>query len=147
MKEPGDETMKVQAYLFFEGRCEEAVNFYCESIGAERSVMMRFKESPDPNACNMIAPGWEEKIMHGEIRIGESTVLVSDGMREEGAGFKGFMLCIDAPSEAEAERLFAVLGEGGQVQMPMGETFFANRFGMVSDRFGMHWAIIAGEKN
>jgi PhnB protein len=130
--------MQVQPYLFFNGRCEEAVEFYRRALGAEVISLMRFKESPDQT---MIAPGTGDKVMHGSFRIGNSTVLVSDGRCEGTLGFQGFSLSLTVPNETEAERLFAALSAGGQVQMPLTKTFFSARFGMAADRFGVSWMI------
>ena len=130
--------MQVQPYLFFEGRCEEALEFYRGALGAEVTMLMRFKESPDPG---MVAPGTEDKVMHASFRIGETTVLASDGRCEGQPSFQGFALSLTVPNEAEAERLFAALGDGGQVQMPLTKTFFSPRFGMVADRFGVSWMV------
>jgi PhnB protein len=132
--------MYIEPYLYFEGRCEEAINFYREALGAEVQALMRFKESPDPQMC---PPGGDEKVMHALLRIGESNVMVSDGMCSGQSSFQGISLSLMANDVAEADRLFAALGEGGQVQMPMGETFFAKRFGMVADRFGVSWMVLA----
>ena len=132
--------MQVQPYLFFEGRCEEAVAFYRSALGAEVTMLMRFKESPDPG---MVAPGTGDKVMHASFRIGETTVLASDGRCQGPASFQGFALSLTVPNEAEAERLFGALGDGGQVQMPMTKTFFSPRFGMVADRFGVSWMVMA----
>ena len=134
--------MKVQPYLFFDGRCEEALEFYKGALGAEMIMLMRFKESPDPVPPGMIAPGSEDKIMHSCIRIGETEVMASDGRCTGKPAFQGVSLSLEVPSEAEADRLFNVLGEGGQVQMPIGKTFFSPKFGIVADRFGVSWMIV-----
>lgn len=131
--------MQVQTYLFFDGRCEEALQFYRSALGAEVTTLMRFKESPDQS---MISPGSEEKVMHSSFRIGETTLLASDGRNQGQPSFEGFALTLRAPTEAEAERLFTSLSDGGQVQMPLTETFFARRFGMVADRFGVSWMLL-----
>jgi PhnB protein len=133
--------MQVQPYLFFDGRCEEAVEFYRRVLGAEVTMLMRFKDSPEPHEPCMVPPGTEDKVMHMSIRIGETTVLASDGRCEGRPSFQGFSLSLTVPHEPEAERLFAALADGGQVQMPMAKTFFASRFGMVADRFGVSWMI------
>jgi PhnB protein len=133
--------MQVQPYLFFDGRAEEAIDFYKSTLGAEVIMLMRFKESPDPNAC---APGTLEKVMHAALKIGDATVMASDGRCEGKPNFQGFALSIQAKDDAEAERMFAALGTGGQVQMPMTKTFFASKFGMVADKFGVGWMILAG---
>ena len=130
--------MLVQPYLFFDGRCEEALEFYRTALGAEVLMLMRFKESPDPGSC---APGSDDKVMHSSFRIGETTVMASDGNCTGQPKFEGFSLSLTVPSEAEAERLFAALGVGGQVQMPLTKTFFSPSFGMVADRFGVSWMI------
>lgn len=134
--------MLVQPYLFFDGRCEEAVKFYQNALGAEVTMLLRYKDSPEPPQPGMVPPGSEEKIMHSSFRIGETTVMASDGRCAGQPSFQGFSLSISVASEAEAERLFGRLAEGGQVQMPLARTFFSPRFGMVGDRFGVSWMII-----
>ena len=129
----------VQPYLFFDGRCEEAIEFYRSALGAEVTMLMRFKDSPDPQ---MHPAGAENKVMHASLRIGDTTVMASDGRCEGKLSFQGFSLSVTVPNEAEADRLFSLLGEGGQVQMPLTKTFFSPRFGMVADRFGVSWMII-----
>jgi PhnB protein len=133
--------MQVQPYLFFDGRCEEAVEFYRRALGAEVTMLMRFKDSPEPQEPNMIPPGAGDKVMHMSIRIGETTVMASDGRCEGRPSFQGFALSLTVPNEAEAERRFAALADGGQVQLPLAKTFFSPRFGMVVDRFGVSWMI------
>ena len=128
--------MQIQPYLFFEGRCEEAVEFYRTMLGAEVTMLMRYKEGPEP--CSS---GTEEKVMHASLRIGDTTVLVSDGRCGGKPNFQGFALSLTVSNDAEAERLFAALGDGGQVQMPLSKTFFTTRFGMVADRFGVSWMV------
>jgi PhnB protein len=131
--------MLVEPYLFFEGRCEEALEFYRRAIGAEVTFLMRYRESPDPG---MIQPGMEDKVMHANVRIGSSTLMASDGRCEEQSVFRGFSLTIALAEEAEARRLFAALSEGGQVEMPLAETFWSPCFGMVTDRFGVSWMVM-----
>ena len=131
--------MIVQPYLFFDGRCDEALEFYRSKLGAEVTALVRFKESPDPNAC---PPGAGEKVMHSNFRIGETTLMASDGQCQGQPNFEGFSLSLTAPNEAEADRLFAALADGGQVQLPLAKTFFSPRFGMVADRFGVPWMVI-----
>jgi PhnB protein len=138
----------VQPYLFFAGRAEEAVEFYRKVLGAEVTALVRFKDNPDPGMC---APGAEDKVMHASLRIGETTVLASDGRCEGKPSFEGFSLSLTVANEAEADRLFGALADGGQVQMPLTKTFFSPRFGMVHDRFGVSWMIyvapqLAGQK-
>jgi PhnB protein len=133
--------MQVQPYLFFEGRCEEAVEFYRTALGAEVTGFMRYKENPVPGTS---PHGAGDKVMHMSFRIGETTVLASDGHCSGQLGFQGFALTLIVENEAEAEGKFASLSDGGQVQMPMAETFFSSRFGMVTDRFGVLWMIYVG---
>jgi len=133
--------MQVQPYLFFDGRCEEAVEFYRKALGAEVTMLMRFKDSPEPHQPGMVPPGSENKVMHATFRIGDATVMASDGRCQGQPTFQGFSLSITAPDAAKAETLFASLAEGGQVQMPLAKTFWSPRFGMVADRFGVSWMI------
>lgn len=132
--------MLIQPYLFFEGRCEEAVEFYRRALGAEVTMLMRYKDSPEPpNAqCGSIDP---DKVMHASVRIGESTVLMSDGSASGKPAFQGVSLSMTARDDAEAKRMFAALSDGGQVQMPLGKTFFSSSFGMAADRFGVPWMV------
>lgn len=134
--------MLIQPYLFFDGRCEEAIAFYTATLGAVTEMVMRFKDCPDPPPPGMIPPGSENKIMHASLRIGATTIMASDGSCGGNADFRGFSLSINAANEAEADRLFAALGVGGTVRMPMGRTFFSPRFGIVADRFGVSWMVI-----
>lgn len=133
--------MQVQPYLYFHGRCEEAVEFYRTALGAEAIELMRFTDAPDPVPHGVLPPGFERKIMHGVFRLGDTTVMVSDGTRDTSAGFQGFSLAIIVPTEAEADRVFAALSAGGQVDMPLGKTFWSARFGTVTDRFGVSWMV------
>lgn len=130
----------IEPYLFFDGRCEEALNFYREALGAQVTMLMRFKESPTPS--NMLPPGGEDKIIHSSFTLGGSTVMASDGDCGGKPVFQGMALSFSVPNEAEADRVFAALADGGQVQMPLGKTFFSPRFGMVADRFGISWMVI-----
>jgi PhnB protein len=134
--------MQLQPYLFFDGRCEEAIEFYRKALGAEVDMLMRYNESPDPPPPGMTPPGWENKVMHASLRIGGAMLMASDGCGEGPPSFQGFSLSLSVPDEATADRLFAALGDGGQVQMPLGRTFFSPRFGMVADRYGVSWMII-----
>ena len=133
--------MLVQPYLSFDGRCEEAIEFYRSTIGAEVTMLMRFKECPAPAEPGMVPPGAGDKVMHMSFRIGDTTVLASDGRCLGQPNFQGFALSLTVPSDAEAERLFTALADGGQVQMPLGKTFFSSSFGMVADRFGVGWMV------
>lgn len=130
--------MQIQPYLFFDGRCDEAIEFYRRVLGAEVTMLMRFKESPDPGS---VPAGGEDKVMHANLRIGESTVLTSDGHGLGQPSFQGFALSVTADDEAQVERIYAGLADGGQVQMPLAKTFFSPRFGMVADRFGVSWMV------
>ena len=137
--------MKIEPYLFLDGRCEEAIEFYKSTLGAEVTMLMRFKDSPEPHAPGMLPPGAENKVMHASLRIGDSTVMASDGQCLGRPNFQGFALSLPVSNDAEAERLFAALGNGGKVCMPLAKTFFSSRFGMVADRFGVSWMIIVAE--
>lgn len=130
----------VQPYLFFSGNCEEALEFYRSALGAEIEMVMRFRESPEPPPPDMLAPGFEEKVMHASFRIGASQLMASDGCGPSGS-FAGFSLSLAVATEAEADRCFTALSEGGKVTMPLGQTFWSPRFGMVEDRFGIGWMV------
>lgn len=133
--------MHVEPYLFFEGRCEEAVEFYRKALGAEAIMLMRYKDSPEPAPPGKLPPGSDNKVMHASLRIGDTTVMASDGLATGRPTFQGFCLSLTVPDEARAEQLFAALAEGGKVQMPLAKTFWSPRFGMVTDRFGVGWMI------
>lgn len=130
--------MSVLTYLFFEGCCEEAIEFYRRALDAKVETLMRYRESPDPD---MSTPGSENKIMHAELRIGATLLMVSDGSCSEKSNFQGFSLSLSPADAAEADRLFKALGEGSEVQMPLEKTFWSPCFGMVADRFGVSWMI------
>lgn len=130
----------VQPYLFFGGRCDEAVSFYRKALNAQVEMIKRFEESPDPMPANKMAPGWEKKVMHASFRIGQTTVMASDGCGPD-QKFSGFSLSLTVPTEAEADRAFNALADGGKVQMPLARTFWSPRFGMVTDRFGIGWMV------
>ena len=134
--------MQVQPYLFFDGRCQEAIEFYKRAVGAEVQMLMRFKESPDAPPPGTVAPGSEDKVMHASVKIGDSVVMASDGECGGKPTFQGFSLSLTLGSEAEAERAFAALAEGGEVRMPLSKTFFSPSFGMLADRFGVGWMIM-----
>ena len=136
-------TKQVQPYLFFDGRCEEALEFYKSALGARVDMMLRFKDNPEPQASGPgCGAGSEDKVMHAAFHVGETMIMASDGMAGGKPEFKGFSLSVDAKDDAEADRLFAALGRGGQVQMPLGKTFFSPRFGIVADKFGVSWMVI-----
>jgi PhnB protein len=128
--------MQIQPYLFFNGRCDEAMEFYRAAAGAEVTALMRYKDSPEP-----VSHGMPEMVMHASLRIGETTVLVSDGQGTGQLNFQGFALTLIAANDAEADRIFAALSDGGRVHMPLAKTFFSSKFGMLNDRFGVLWMI------
>jgi PhnB protein len=133
--------MQVQAYLFFNGRCEEAIEFYKQAIGAEQLMLMRNDQSPQPAPPGMLPPGSEKKVLHSALKIGESTVMFSDGYNDGNTQFKGLSLSLSVETQAEAERVFAALSAGGKVDLPLGKTFWSPCFGMLTDRFGVGWMI------
>jgi len=137
--------MQVQPYLSFEGRAEEAIEFYKKAVGAKVTMLMRNKESPEQPPG--MPPNSGDKIMHCAMTIGDSVVMATDGMMSGNPKFGGISLTINADSDAEAKKLFNNLAEGGQVSMPLNKTFFASSFGMVADKFGVHWMVIAGPTN
>lgn len=134
--------MQIQPYLFFEGRCDEAVEFYKKTLGAKVEMLMRFKESPDPNACTA---NNADKVMHCSMKIGDTAVMASDGHASGKPEFKGFSLSISAKDDAEARRLFGALSEGGTVRQPLIKTFFSSSFGMVADKFGVGWMVVVAQ--
>jgi PhnB protein len=142
--------MRVEPYLFFDGRCEEALAFYHEKIGAEVIMLMRFKDAPPthepPEDCPPPAPEAGDKVMHAAFKLGETTVLASDGYAKGNPRFEGVSLSLSVADDATAERLFAALADGGQIQMPIAPSFFATRFGMVTDRFGVAWMVVTDTK-
>lgn len=138
---PTNSTMtQIQPYLFFGGRCEEALAFYKTTLGAEIDMVMHFKDSPVTNSDCQLAPGFEDKVMHASFRIGSSVLMASDGTHE-GTEFSGFVLSLSLPDEAECRRVFDALAEGGEVRMPLEKTFWSPCFGMLTDRFGLGWMI------
>jgi PhnB protein len=137
--------MQVEPYLNFDGRCEEAIEFYRRTLGAEVMMLMRYKDSPEPCAPGMMPPGTENKVMHSTFRVGNAIVMASDNHCQGKPNFHGFSLSITVKSEDEAGRVFAALGDGGQVHMPLTKTFFSPSFGMVADRFGLCWMVHVGQ--
>jgi PhnB protein len=135
--------MNIQPYLCFNGRCDEAIAHYKNVLGAQGDQILRFKQGP-PDACaeGSIPPNWENKVMHTQVKMGESIVMMSDGNSAEPAKFDGISLTLQVADEAEANRIFSGLGEGGQTIMPLGETFFSPCFGMTTDKFGVTWMVI-----
>ena len=137
--------MQVQPYLFFEGRCEEALNFYRSAVGAKLNGLMHYKDNPDLQASGGCPDGSApppDKVMHASFSIGDTTLMASDGMASGKAEFKGMALTLTADSDAQAQRLFDALAAGGKVQMPLTKTFYASSFGMLADRFGVSWMVI-----
>ena len=133
--------MEIQPYLLFNGRCDEAIAFYRAALGAEQVTLMRFKDSPEKLDPARVSPAMADKVMHAQIRIGESVILLSDGACAGETGFGGFNLTLTVRDKAEADRAFAALTEGGKAQMPLTKTFFSPRFGMAQDRFGVGWIV------
>jgi len=136
--------MHTQIYLFFDGRTEEALDFYKKTLGVEVEMLMRYKDAP-PEAKEGCAPGTENKVMHSSFRLGDQRVMASDGYAKGNPEFKGFSLSLATKDEAEAEKVFAALGDGGQVQQPLIKTFFSPKFGMVQDKFGVGWMVLVGQ--
>jgi PhnB protein len=134
--------MTIEPYLLFHGRAEEAIEFYREALGAQLQMKMRFSESPDPVPEGVLPPGFEDKIMHSCLTIEGANLMISDGNCPDSPGFSGFSLSLTAKDGAQARRWFDALADGGEVTMPFGETFFAQHFGMVKDRFGVGWMVI-----
>jgi PhnB protein len=137
-------TATVQPYLFFGGRCDEAIDFYRKTLNAEVAMLMRFKDSPEPQ------PGlpecFQDKVMHAALKVGDTILMASDGRCDGQANFEGFSLSITVPDTAEAERVFAALADGGLVTMPLAKTFWAPQFGMLTDRFGVGWMVSVAHK-
>jgi len=136
----------IEPYLFFNGRCEEAVKFYQQALGAELQFMMRYKESPEPLPPGMTPPNWGDKVMHASLKIGLTIVMVSDGCSER-AKFDGFSLSISVNTEAEARNIYAALSAGGQAKMPLAKTFWSPCFGMLEDKFGVGWMVSVNPVN
>lgn len=134
----------VQPYLFFSGRCEEALEFYRTTLAAEIGMVMRFDEAPDPPPADMLAPGFEKKVMHSSFTIGSSLIMASDGCGEPET-FSGFSLSLSLANDTEAQQCFDALAEGGEVTMPLGKTFWSPCFGMVKDKFGIGWMVTVVE--
>ena len=133
--------MKVEPYLFFNGRCEEAIAFYKQALGAEVTYQARYSECPEPMPAGSVPPGFDNKIMHANLRVGNVQLMVSDGNSNAPAQFKGFSLSLEVSDATQAQRFFAALGQGGKVTMPIGKTFFSPCFGMVEDQFGVGWMV------
>ena len=136
--------MHTQIYLFFDGRAEEALDFYKKTLGVEVEMLMRYKDAP-LEAKEGCAPGTENKVMHSSFKLGDQRVMASDGYAKGNPEFKGFSLSLATKDETEAEKIFAALGDGGQVQQPLIKTFFSPKFGMVQDKFGVGWMVLVGQ--
>lgn len=135
----------VQPYLMFAGRCEEALEFYKSTLGAEEVMLMRFRDAPEKPPEGQLAEGWEDKVMHCGFRVGESLIMASDGCNSNNAGFSGFSLSVTMPDEAAARKAFGALSEGGEITMPIDGTFWSPCFGMVTDKFGVGWMVTVPE--
>ncbi len=138
--------MPIEPYLNFDGRCEEAIEFYKKALGAECTMLMRFNQSPDPCPPGMMAPGYENKVMHASLNIGGATVMASDCYCKGQPAFQGVTLSLSVKDEAAADKAFNALSDGGQIHMPLGKTFFSPRFGMVADKFGVPWMVIVPQQ-
>ena len=140
-------TTTITPYLFFGGRCEEALNFYSEALGAQTNMIMRFDESPEPTPPGMLQAGFEKKVMHAQFRIGNVCLMASDGCDDQ-SKFDGFRLALAVPTEAEAQKAFHALAAGGSVQMPLSKTFWSPCYGMVTDKFNVGWMVmVPGEQS
>ena len=142
--------MKVESYLMFEGRCDEALEFYRHALGAQVTMLMRYKDNPEPAAGQGCADGGgpgptPEMVMHASFTVGDTQIMASDGMGSGHASFQGISLALSPTNEADAKRYFDALADGGKVQMPLTRTFFSQAFGMVADRFGVPWMVVAPE--
>ena len=138
--------MQNQIYLFFDGRTDEALEFYKKTLGIEVEMLMRFKDAPGPDDPNCPPPPKPDAVMHSSFKLGGQQIMASDGHGGGKPEFKGFALTLAVKSEAEADRLFAALSEGGQVQQPLIKTFFSPKFGMLADKFGMNWMVLVEQK-
>jgi PhnB protein len=138
--------MQTQVYLFFDGRCDEALEFYKKKLGIEVEMLMRFKDAPEQKD-GMCTPGTENKVMHSCFKLGDQRVMASDGHAKGQPEFKGFSLSLSVDTEAEADRLFGALSEGGRIEMPLTKTFFAPKFGMVADKFGVGWMVLVSPQS
>src|SRR5574337_537449 len=135
--------MQIQPYLFFQGRCEEAVEYYKKHLGAKQGRVVRYKDSPEPPSPGRVPPGYDNKVIFTELQVGDTAIMACDDATQTITGFQGFRLSLSAANEAEAKRVFAALANGGEVNMPLAKTFFSSCFGMLKDKFGVGWMIIA----
>jgi len=137
--------MQVEPYLSFEGRCEEAIEFYKKALGAEVDMLMRMKDNPEQKPGCQPPPGAENKVMHSSLRIGDSRIMATDGQCTGKSDFKGITLSVSVANDAQAQRAFNALADGGKVHMPLSKTFFSSSFGIVADRFGVSWMVLVGQ--
>lgn len=131
----------ITPYLFFGGRCDEALAFYRTALGAEVEMLMRFDESPEPVPPGMLQPGFEKKVMHASFRVRGVPLMAADGCDDRSKS-DGVWLALTVPTEAEARHAFDALADGGNVQMPLTKTFWSPCYGMVTDRFGIAWMVM-----
>lgn len=136
--------MQIQPYLFFDGRCEEALDFYKAAAGAKVEMLMRYKENPERGQGGMEPPGADDKVMHAAFKIGDTMILASDGHCTGRPKFDGFSLAISVKDEAEADKTYTALAKGGEASMPLTKTFFSPKFGMLRDKFGVNWMVMVG---
>src|SRR5262245_31655757 len=134
--------MQVQSYLNFDGRCEEALEFYKKAVGAKVDMMMRCKEGPEPEK---ITPGLEDKILHSSFKVGDTMIMATDGYNKNNPNFNGISLALSVASEPEAKKVFGALSDGGEVKMPLTKTFFSPAFGMLADKFGVPWMVVVSQ--
>lgn len=130
--------MKIEPYLMFNGRCEEAISFYQTVLGAEVAFLMRFDEAPDKECC---PPGAEKKVMHATIMVAGNALMMSDGCCDDKPAFQGISLSISVDDIEQGRTLFEQLSEGGLIEMPYAATFWSPGFGVVRDRFGVSWMV------
>jgi PhnB protein len=138
--------MYIQPYLFFDGRCQEALDYYVSALGAKVEMSMRFKDSPEPAGHGQVPPGSENNVMHASFRIGDTVVMASDGYGKGKPVFQGFALSLSVQSPAEADRYSSALAKGGTIQQALTKTFFSPSFGMVTDKFGVPWMLVVEQK-
>ena len=131
---------RIDPYLFLNGRADEAIAFYQDALGAELAMRMSFGESPEKSPMPL-PPGWDKKVMHAALKVGDTHLMLSDADCADDAQLKGFRLSLDCDDEASARRAFDRLADGGQVQMPLGKTFWSPLFGMLTDKFGIGWMV------
>jgi PhnB protein len=137
--------MQLNPYLMLNGRCEEAFEFWQQALDGKIEALMRMKDAP-PNPEHPMPPGAENKVMHASLRVAGTQIFASDGMPGAPVKFEGFSLSLTLPSDAEAKRRFDALAQGGTVTLPLGKTFFSSAFGMLADKFGVHWMIMSEQR-